>query len=377
MLIDWYLPGTKAGGPVRSVYSLLSLLKNDFDFYLITGNCDLGSDSPYDDITSNTLFKIEDINYYYFDLKTLDSKNMLMLLNTIAPDLIYLNSFWSFNFSINIVKLKFNRLIKAPVLLAPRGMLGKGALGLKSLKKQTYIFLTKQLGWYKSILFHATQQQEESDIHLKFRSAKIFIAPNINALPATQNKSLKTVNHLKLFFLSRISRVKNLHFALEILKSIPPDYTIDYDIFGNIESQDYWNECKKIIDILPKHVKVNYQRELQFNEVQQTIGNYHFLFMPTLNENFGHSIVESLLCGCPAIISDQTPWTDLEINQAGFAISLNNTPAFVEAIVNSAQLNQEQFKKTSNEATVYIRKKIDLELVHHQYKKLFNEIIKN
>jgi glycosyltransferase involved in cell wall biosynthesis len=128
---------------------------------------------------------------------------------------------------------------------------------------------------------------------------------------------------------------------------------------------------------LPKHVKVNYQRELQFNEVQQTIGNYHFLFMPTLNENFGHSIVESLLCGCPAIISDQTPWTDLEINQAGFAISLNNTPAFVEAIVNSAQLNQEQFKKTSNEATVYIRKKIDLELVHHQYKKLFNEIIKN
>ena len=83
------------------------------------------------------------------------------------------------------------------------------------------------------------------------------------------------------------------------------------------EDHEYWSKCIALITQLPKNVVVTYKKELAFNEVQTTISNYHALFLPTLNENFGHSIVESLLSGCPAIISDQTPWDDLEKNNAG------------------------------------------------------------
>jgi glycosyltransferase involved in cell wall biosynthesis len=377
VLIDWYLPGTKAGGPVRSVYSLVELLKDEFEFYIITTNVDLGEKEPYKTVDADKLFSKSGINYYYFSKPNLNTPKMLWILNQIKPDLIYLNSFWSFHFSINIIQLKNKGEIKTPVLLAPRGMLGKGALGLKSLKKRGFIAVSKMFGWYRNLPFHATQEQEKKDILSVYSSAKVFLAPNVNSGTILENKTDKKINELKLFFLSRIARVKNLHFALEILKDIPGNIHIVYDIYGNLEETDYWKECEAIISRLPKNVKVNYKRELKFDEVQSVISQYHALYLPTLNENFGHSIVESLLSGCPVIISDQTPWNDVGQNNAGYALALDDRPGFMNAIIKLATLNQEQFSAKSKQANNYISKKIDLQSIKDQYNQLFHGGIKN
>lgn len=377
VLIDWYLPGTKAGGPVRSVYSLISVLKSDFDFYLITGNRDLGCADAYKEIVPNQLFEKQGVHYYFFSQDQLNKENMQKLLSQINPSLIYLNSFWSVNFSINIVRLKNKGLLQAPLLLAPRGMLGKGALGIKSFKKRLFLGLAKLTKFYRSVTFHATQKQEQQDIQAEFPKAQILTAPNINSSPVLENTTAKSPKYLKLFFLSRISEVKNLHFALELLSEIPKEYHIDYDIFGNLESSEYWDICMKLIERLPENINVQYKKEIQFNEVQNVISHYHFLLMPTLNENFGHSIVESLLSGCPVIISDQTPWNDLEENNAGYAISLSNRKRFAEAIIEAANLNQNDFTEKSKAANKYISKKTDLSLIVTHYKNLFNDSIKN
>ena len=375
--MDWYLPGTKAGGPVRSVFSLVSLLKNEFDFYIITTNTDLGSSEEYATIVANTFFIKDEINYYYFKLKSLTNVNVVNIITQINPDLIYLNSFWSFNFSIKIIRLKNRHQISAPILLAPRGMLSKGALSLKAFKKKSYLLLAKRLGWYKNIYFHATNRDEEKDIKKWFPNAVVKIASNVNAGKTITNTALKKSTSLNLFFLSRISKVKNLHFALEVLKNIPKDIKINYDIYGNIEDHSYWQKCLEIIKLLPKNISVTYKKELAFNEVQTIIGNYHALFLPTLNENFGHSIVESLLTGCLAIISDQTPWHDIEKNNAGFAISLNNKQRFVDVIIELASLNQDAFLQKSLAANNYISSKVETEKNSHLYKTLFNGFIKN
>ena len=377
VLIDWYLPGTRAGGPVRSVYSLVNLLKNDFDFYIITTNKDLGSEQQYSGVDADTLLYKDSVHYYYFSSGRLNSENMIGLFHKINPNLIYLNSFWSYSFSINIVRLKNKGLINQPILLAPRGMLGKGALGLKSFKKSAFIFIAQILNSYKKIIFHATQKQEESDILSKFMHSKILVAPNVNSSPVMRNKVIKTVNHLKLFYLSRVARVKNLHYAIELLASIPSQYNVEYDVFGNREDADYWNFCKELIAKLPAHIKVSYKQDLPFDEVQGVICNYHCLLLPTLNENYGHSIVESLLCGCPAIISDQTPWSDLNESGAGFTIALKAKPLFIDAIVYYASMNQDDFSLKSEKAINYISNKIDLGQISNQYKILFNDCIKN
>jgi glycosyltransferase involved in cell wall biosynthesis len=372
LLIDWYLPGTRAGGPVRSVYSLLNLLKNDFDFYVITINTDLGTSKPYDNVKPNELLEQENVHYYYFSSERLNKNNLLSLLNKVTPDIIYTNSFWSFPFSIQVVRAASAQVLKVPVILAPRGMLGKGALGLKALKKKIFINLAKIFGWYDRVTFHATQLQEERDILDIFPAARIIKAPNINATAPTKNSSVKSAGHLDLFFLSRISVVKNLHFALEVLRLIPSSVTIKYDIYGNTEDGDYWTKCEEIIAQLPRHITVSLKGEIPFDKVPQVISKYNVLFLPTLNENYGHSIVESLLCGCPVVISDQTPWNDLENHNAGFALPLTNANKFAECLHLLAMEDLQQFKARSDAAINYISEKIDLKVTVQLYKNLFD-----
>lgn len=377
VLIDWYLPGTKAGGPVRSVYSLVNLLREEFDFYIITTDTDLGSKSPYSDIPSDTLFQKDGVHYYYFSHRHLHHQNILALFRKIGPELIYLNSFWSWHFSIGVVRMKHKGQLTIPVLLAPRGMLGKGALGLKSWKKRCFLGLAKRFHWYKNICFQATQQQEEQDIASEFPHAAIVTAPNINSSPVIENKSVKKKGELKLFFLSRISEVKNLHFALELLKEVPATCAVHYEIFGNIENAQYWEHCKNSIAHLPAHIQVHYGGELPFHQVQDRLTTFHALLMPTLNENYGHSIVESLLTGCPVIISDQTPWTDVAASGAGYSLPLADPKAFVDAITSLAELDQTAFVEKSKSANRYILQKINLSQAAGRYKQLFHDSIKN
>lgn len=377
MLIDWYLPGTKAGGPVRSIYSLVNLLKDEFEFYILTSNKDLGSDKDYENIKANSIISLDGINYCYFNSGGLSEKNILKTIEEINPSLVYINSFWSYPFSISIVRAKKKGALKPQLLLAPRGMLSPGALGLKSMKKKGFLLLTKIFGWHKRIKFHATNVQEQNEIIARFPNAKIRIAPNLNAIKATDTYREKKTGALKLFYLSRIAKVKNLHFALDALHEIPSNVTITYDIFGNIEDAAYWEQCQKLISLLPENIRVNYVGELAFNEIQPVISSYHALLLPTLNENFGHSIVESLASGCIAVISDQTPWNDLSSFNAGYALSLADKTAFVNALTELAALDQKQFDEKSKNAITYISSKLNLEESKQQYISLFNESIKN
>ncbi len=237
--------------------------------------------------------------------------------------------------------------------------------------------MAKMFKWYIDITFHATQSQEKSDILSKFNSAKVIVAPNVNSGSVRMNVSVKTTNRLKLFYLSRIAKVKNLHLSLEVLSMVSKEYEVQYDLFGNLEDEEYWGQCKKIIERLPENIKVVYKGEIMFDKVQEKLTEYNCLFLPTLNENFGHSIVESLLCGCPVIISDQTPWNDLENEGAGYAIDLANKQKFKDAIIHYAKMDQEQFNQASASAINYISKKIDINGIIEQYKILFNDRTKN
>ncbi|MBP9068001.1 MAG: glycosyltransferase [Bacteroidia bacterium] len=371
ILIDWYLPGTKAGGPVRSIYSLITLLKNEFDVYLITTNKDLGSEDEYKNVKANEWITKEGVNYFYFSKDQLSKENLKKLLLEVNSDVIYLNSFWSYWFSIFIVQLKNQGELRAEVVLAPRGMLGKGALNIKSLKKKIYITLSKAKNFYKNIHFHATNVQEENDIKHFYPKAFVNVLENVNNSTALKVEKEKNPGQLSLFYLSRISKVKNLHFALDVLSKVEK-YLVEYTIYGNIEDEAYWKECQQQIKELPSHIKVNYKGELSFHEVQTTIAQHHYLFLPTTNENYGHSIVESLMSSCPVIISDQTPWNDVEKNEAGFALNLDHKGKFIKTIEECAAQSNTEYKKQSEAALNYITKKINLSLINQKYIQLFN-----
>ena len=167
-------------------------------------------------------------------------------------------------------------------------------------------------------------------------------------LPPVKQRSDYTKNsgELKICFISRISKKKNLLFALEILKSVNSGKII-FDVYGPAEDFAYNQDCVNFAKHLPKNITVNFKGDLQALEVENVLKQNHLFFLPTLNENFGHAIVESMLNGCIPLLSDQTPWKNLKNKGLGWDLSLVDKTAFLEAINEAVLMDEATFKAQS------------------------------
>ncbi|MBL7932561.1 MAG: glycosyltransferase [Bacteroidia bacterium] len=374
VFVDWFWPGYLAGGPVQSIVSLVGYLHEDFDFKIVTTNKDLNSKEPYPGIEADKWIKLElGCEAYY--ASNLSVAIITKLIKETKFDVVYINSFFSKFFSIIPLQTLRREKIKKPVILAPRGMLGEGALALKKWKKKIFILYSKLTSLHSNVIWHATSAQEAMEIRSVFKNpGKVSKISNLpKKLKGASNKS-KVAGKLNLCFISRISEKKNLLYALRVLSRIRTGH-IYFNIFGPLESTEYWNKCVEEIDKLPANIQVEYKGSVKPNELEETLSTQHFMLLPTMNENFGHSIVESLMCYCPVIISDQTPWKDLEENNAGFSISLGEPDLFVKAAERALGMDNKEYSKWSLAANKYISSRINLNEIIGQYKNLFNDPI--
>src|SRR6185503_13275077 len=106
---------------------------------------------------------------------------------------------------------------------------------------------------------------------------------------------------------------------------------------------------------LPSNVKVNYKGVVPGEKIFERLLAYHFLFMPTLGENFGHIIIESLTAGTPVIISDQTMWKGLAAAGAGWDIPLSRRDEFVSTLDRCTQMDQQEYDKWVSGALDYAK----------------------
>ena len=101
-------------------------------------------------------------------------------------------------------------------------------------------------------------------------------------------------------------------------------------------------------------------------------GHHIFLF-PTLGENYGHVIQETLSAGCVALISDQTPWQDLEASGVGASIPLDQPQCFVDWLRHYAAMDSAAFRELSDRAIRYAYDHSDLEQMAQKYREMFGE----
>lgn len=351
IFIDWFTPAFKAGGPIKSVTNIVQSLANDFDIFIITSDRDIEEQQPYSNITFNTWIKKDfySIAYLTPEIKTSFIKNEL---SSTSYNNIYFNSFFSKHYTLEPLRIIHKLKIKSKIIIAPRGMLGKGALSIKPIKKQLFIIFAKLFGFYKNVCWHATNVEEKDDIVSIFgNNFHIYIASNISIISSDKKTISKEVGELRLVFFSRISPKKNLEFALNILKRVT-NKNISLDIYGSIEDVAYWNTCKSIIE--KSNLNAYYKGELIPSDVQATLSNYHFLFFPTLHENYGHVIIEALTSGCGLILSNNTPWRNLKDKKIGYDIDLKNEMEFIEAINECLSLNQEQYNQVRNNCYSFV-----------------------
>lgn len=325
IFIDWFLPGYKAGGPVRSMANMVEYLKEDYQFYIVTRNTDYTESIPYTSVKSNCWEPFaENVKVYYTDEAHQNKTTFKQLIAEVNPGIIYINGVYSWKFSI-LPLLVAKKVTGIKVIVAARGMLAASAIDVKGGKKKLFLKLAKLAGLYKGTVFHATNKKERQDIQSVLGSElSVCIADNLpkKALPEF-NSIEKHQGELKLVSLARIAPEKNTLFALERLMELGNiEGQIIFDLYGQIYNEEYWQQCQTIIAQLPSNIKVEHKGTVDAELVGATIQNYHALFLPTRGENFGHVILESLSAGRPVLISDQTPWRGLEDEMSGWDISL-------------------------------------------------------
>nr|HMT30353.1 glycosyltransferase [Bacteroidia bacterium] len=175
----------------------------------------------------------------------------------------------------------------------------------------------------------------------------IDLAPAVKINRVPRKKKSKEAN---LFFLGRVSKVKNLLQCLTTLQKLDSTYKITYDIFGPIEEPEYWEKCKIEIEKLNSNITVNNKGLIDHASLSSLLSNYHFLFLLTENENYGHAIVESMVSGCPVIISDRTPWRNLQQLKAGWDLSLEDDAKILKSLQQALDMNQQEYDMWSNGA---------------------------
>jgi len=336
--LPYYTPSVKAGGPVKSLNNLVSVFNEELEFWVVTRDRDIGDVKPYKNIEINTWSKVGDAFVFYASPDQLSFFKLGRIIRGLTYDLLYLNSFFSFAFSIKLLTLrKFRLLPHVPILLAPRGEFSPGALQLKKIKKALFILVSKLTKLHGTLLWHASTKLEKKEIisSLDIHSDSVLIAKNLPTFQAKDNKliihnSSQDGSNLRIVFLSRISPKKNLEFALNCLLSIKS--SVIFDIYGPKEDLDYWMVCEGLIKTLPENIVVNYRGMVLPDDVNFTFSQYDLFFFPTHGENYGHVIAESLAVGTSVLLSDQTPWRNLQADSLGWDLPLVDETGFIKVI---------------------------------------------
>lgn len=330
----YYLPSYKAGGPVKTIFNMVEQLP-EFEFSIVTRDRDLGDVNCFENAMIDQWQRVGNADVFYVS----DNRQSLSIISEIVNvsdfNVLYLNSYFDFKFSIKpLLAVKIKLIKQCPIVLAPRGEFSKGALAIKPFKKKLYIKISSLLGLYKKVIWQASSEYEKQDIidALSVNPDSIFVAKDLPAkrTDVSTISSTSCSDNLRIVFLSRISPKKNLDFALRILASVKSK--VIFDIYGPTEDQEYWDVCADLIKNLSDNITVSYCGSIKPEQVKEIFSNYDLFFFPTRGENYGHVIAESLSVGTPVLISDQTPWQKLSDDELGWDLPLDSKELFVEKI---------------------------------------------
>ena len=331
-----YLPGYKAGGQIRTVAKQVSLLGDDLDFRIVTSDRDSGETAPYPNVLSNRWNQVGKASVYYAKGGKLGFAQIRSIISQVPHDVVFLNGFFSYDFSIKPLLLRRAGQVTAPVVLAPHGEFSPGAIAIRWPKKRLFLACAQRIGLHKGILFKATSEFEKQHIHehlgsaTRVRVAMDFACVDERSAQSLPDRQRKKQGSLRAVFLSRIAPKKNLIGAIELLRDVKGE--VHFDIYGPCEDKAYWGSCQAAIKKLPKGVSVNYRGTLNHSDVVPTLTGYDLFLFPTLGENFGHVIPEAMMAGLPVLLSDQTPWRQLEAKRVGWDIPLADRRGFVSAL---------------------------------------------
>jgi glycosyltransferase involved in cell wall biosynthesis len=373
-LIAHYIPAYKAGGPLRTLEHMVEQLGDPFSFRIVTRDRDWGDPDALPGVVAGEWVVVGKGAAIYLAPAQLGPLGVRRVLAATPHQVLYLNSL--FDPRLTIVPLLLRRLGLVPwrpVVLAPRGELHPGALGTggwnrllprslarrlptaRRVKKMGYLWLSRALGLYREVTWQASNETEAAEIRAHLgQGQRVVVAPDLVARAAGHGlapRPPKQPGRLRVVYLSRVDAKKNLRLAIRLLGQLRG--AVELDIYGPITDEPYWAECTAELARLPPGVRAAYHGAVAHDQVAEVFAAHDLFFFPTQGENFGHVVLESLMAGCPVLLSDRTPWRGLEARGVGWDLPLHDEAAIVAALQRCVDMDAEEAERWSQRALAY------------------------
>ena len=353
--VDYYLPSYKGGGVAFSVSRMAESLDDGTELVVFTRDRDLGDSVAFAGVLSDRWNARPEATVFYASPKRIGVRAIYKAVRDTRPKVIYLNSVFS-RMTRTVLALRAIGLLKGVgVVMAPHGEFSPGALEIKSLKKRAYLLATRLMRTYRNMLWKPSTGLELRDIEAAVGKVTSIVLTERPVAPSPAYLPIKKPGQCRFVFVSRVSRKKNLEFAIERLSQT--DGKVSFDIIGPLEDEAYAAELRAQVERLPANVEVRLLGPLPHEDVRGALAQAHVFLFPTKGENFGHVVAEALAIGQPCLLSDRTPWSDLQEAGAGWAVPLDDPDEWESRIRACVQMDEPEFRAMAGRVPGYYRAK--------------------
>lgn len=384
LIVPSFYPAVVYGGPIFStLYTSKELAKlNNIKVYVSTTNANMVG--PLD-VDTNKWIPFADRFYvkYYNEAKVNKFSFSLFLLlwrDIKKADVVHIQSIFS---SPTPIALYYAKLSKKPVLLSPRGQLGGWCLENGSSFKGTWLkYCIKP--FLKNITWHATSDQEKSEIQGLFHNAKVEIISNGIAFEEFQKHSFISKNEFVKKYASidlevdniivsmgRLQKIKGFDILLDSFVKILEKYP-DAKLFIAGQNEGEGDNLRQKIIQLGLKEKAFLTGSIIRQEKINFLANADLFVLPSHNENFGNVYIESLATGTPIIASKNTPWSGVEVENCGKWVN-NTIEETSKAILEMLQKDREQMRVNSRKHA----KKYEWKNIALQFKVVYEKMLES
>ena len=214
ILTGRYLPGFRDGGPVRSILNLTEWFGDEYDIRIMCLDRDHGDTCAYPGVKTDEYVSVGRAKVWYTERFTAES----ITESAGNADVVYCCGPYS-DYSRIAMLLKKTGKIKAPLYVASMGSFSPEAFKIKGFKKKLFIAYMKRSGMFDNVIFSVTSHREEEELRAVIGTdSRCVIARDLPRRGITQHTRTKEKGILRLVFLSRISRKKNLAAVAGIIK---------------------------------------------------------------------------------------------------------------------------------------------------------------
>jgi glycosyltransferase involved in cell wall biosynthesis len=208
---------------------------------------------------------------------------------------------------------------KRPLVVSPRGMLGREALRFSPYRKFAFWHVLQHSALQSATCFHVTSEKEYRDVRTTGLRQPIAVIPNGIDLPPRRHEK-KFDGAKTVLFLGRIHPKKGVASLIEAWSKLEdkfPDWQLK--IVGPLANNDYARELQQMI-VAKKLARVQFSGPLYGTIKSDAYAEADLFILPTLDDNFAMTVAEALAHGTPVISTKGAPWQDLEKHGCGWWI---------------------------------------------------------